>query len=156
VKGSYILLIELPQGQTITVGSLKSMHFLRGYYAYVGSAMSGFKSRLSHHLKEGKRPHWHIDYLLSRASISSIILCETEERVECTIARALSHQFESIPDFGCSDCQCRSHLFFSTAEMKSIIMTTLNSLDMKPELVENSRAHPINFKLIQKAKASDS
>jgi Uri superfamily endonuclease len=58
VKGSYILLIGLSEKQTITIGSLKTVNFSGGYYAYVGSAMGGIKSRLSHHLKGSKKPHW--------------------------------------------------------------------------------------------------
>ncbi len=136
MKGSYVLLIELTEEQTITTGSLKAIYFPRGYYAYVGSAMSGFKSRLNRHLKSDKKPHWHIDYLLEKASISSIILCETNNRVECTIAQALNGQFDSIPGFGSSDCKCRSHLFFATDKMKPTIMATLNSLSMQPRLAQ--------------------
>jgi len=134
-KGSYILLIELPEEKTITVGSLKDIYFPGGYYAYVGSAMSGFKSRLSRHHKQSKRPHWHIDYLLQKASITGIIICQTKDRVECVIAQALSHQFDVIPGFGSSDCHCYSHLFFTTNEMKSEIMATLNLLGLEPRLV---------------------
>ena len=132
MKGSYVLLIQLPEEQTITIGSLKAVHFPGGYYAYVGSAMGGFKARLRHHLKRNKKPHWHIDYLLQKASIRDVILCETEERAECTIAQALSRRFDSIPGFGSSDCKCRSHLFFAADEMKSTITASLNSLVMKP------------------------
>jgi len=134
--GSYVLIIKLSEEQTIIIGSLEAIHFPGGYYAYVGSAMGGFKSRLNHHLKSNKKPHWHIDYLLEKASISEIILCETNDRVECTIAQALNSQFDSIPGFGSSDCKCRSHLFFATNEnrMKSGIIATLNSLCMKPSL----------------------
>ena len=131
MKGSYVLLIELPEEQTIATGSLKAIYFPRGYYAYVGSAMGGFKSRLNRHLKSNKKPHWHIDYLLEETSISEIILCETNDRVECTIAQALSYQFDSIPGFGSSDCKCRSHLFFATDKMKPTIMATLSSLPIK-------------------------
>jgi len=131
VKGSYVLLIELTEEQTITTGSLKAIYFPRGYYAYVGSAMGGFKSRLNRHLKSNKKPHWHIDYLLEKASISEIILCETNDRVECTIAQALNGQFDFIPGFGSSDCKCHSHLFFATDKMKPTIMATLSSLPIK-------------------------
>jgi len=136
MAGSYILLIKLPEEKTISIGSLKSVHFHRGYYAYVGSAMGGFKARLNRHLKESKKPHWHIDYLLQKASITGIILCETEHRVECTIAQALKCQLDSVPGFGSSDCHCRSHLFFASSEkkMKSIIKTTLDSLGISPIL----------------------
>ena len=152
MKGSYVLLIELPEERVITVGSpakvppaivvrragvrragrLPSRHFPRGYYAYVGSAMGGFKARISRHFKSNKKLHWHIDYLLEKASITGIILCQTNERVECTIAQALSYQFDSVPGFGCSDCKCRSHLFFAAEErqMNQTIMATLNSLSL--------------------------
>ena len=134
MKGSYVLLIELTEEQTITTGSLKAIYFPRGYYAYVGSAMGGFKSRLNRHLKSNKKPHWHIDYLLQKASISEIILCETNDRMECTIAQVLNGQFDSIPGFGASDCKCRSHLFLATDKMKPSIMATLSSLGMEPRL----------------------
>ena len=140
MKGSYILLIRLLEAQTIKIGSRQNIYFPGGCYAYVGSAMGGFKSRLNRHLQRNKKLHWHIDYLLQRASISSIILCEAEDRVECVIAQELSRQFDSVPGFGSSDCRCRSHLFFSADEsqMKSIIMTTLNSLALSPRLAEGN------------------
>ena len=144
MKGSYILLIKLSKEQTITIGSLKALHFPRGYYAYVGSAMSGFKARISRHLKSNKKPRWHIDYLLEKASITGIILGETINRTECAIAQALSRQFDSVPGFGCSDCRCHSHLFFSANEsqMKSIIMATLKSPGVRQRL---SRINRQNF-----------
>jgi len=135
-KGSYIILIGLSEGLTINIGSLKALHFPRGHYAYVGSAMGGFTPRLNHHLKINKTPRWHIDYLLEKSSINGIILCETSERTECTIAQALSHQFDSIPGFGSSDCKCRSHLLFTTDEMGPAIITTLNKLGLKPRLAQ--------------------
>ncbi len=130
-KGSYILFIQLLEEKTIAIGSLKYIHFPPGYYAYIGSAMGGLKSRLSHHFKESKRPHWHIDYLLKEAYITGIIICQTKDRVECAIAQALNHKFDSIPGFGSSDCHCHSHLFFATKEMKWEIMATLNSLGIQ-------------------------
>jgi len=135
VKGSYVLLIKLPEEQIITIGSLKALHFPGGCYAYVGSALNGFKTRIRHHLKSNKKLHWHIDYLLDKASITSVILCETNDRAECTIAQALDHQFDSVPGFGCSDCRCRSHLFFADEnQMKSTITATLKSQGMRPRL----------------------
>jgi len=136
VKGSYILIIELPEEQMITIGSRKAIYFPRGCYAYVGSAMGRFKPRLSYHLKGNKKPRWHIDYLLAKASITDIILCETKERIECPIAQALKGQFDAIPGFGASDCKCNSHLFFASGEMKSTIMATLNHLGIKSRLAQ--------------------
>ena len=126
MKGSYILLSRLPEEQTITIGRLKAIRFPGGYYAYVGSAMGGFRSRLKHHLRDNKKPHWHIDYLLKKASLISLILCETTDRSECAIAQALSRQFGSIPGFGSSDCKCPSHLFLDNDDMTSTILAILD------------------------------
>ncbi len=138
MTGSYVLLIQLPEEQTIKIGSLKAVRFSYGYYAYVGSAMGGFKPRLSRHLKGNKKPRWHIDYLLAKAFVTGIILGETKDRVECAIAQALSRQFDSISGFGASDCKCQSHLFFSADEsqMKATIMATLHRLGIKPRLTK--------------------
>ncbi len=135
-KGSYVLVLELHEEWEISVGSLGVIAFPGGYYAYVGSALGGLEPRLNRHLRRDKRPHWHIDYLLQKAAVSSIITCRTGERIECDIARALSRWFESVPGFGSSDCKCRSHLFFSTGEMEQGIMAALYSLGMEPELKE--------------------
>ncbi len=110
-KGSYILLIELAASKDILVGKLGYIFFPKAFYAYVGSAMNGFKARLPHHLKQTKKAHWHIDYLLNDARIADIILCPGEQRTECLIAQALAKDFHSIPGFGCSDCRCGSHLY---------------------------------------------
>ena len=122
-KGIYVLLVELPEEQTIAVGRLKDVYFPRGYYAYVGSAMGGIKARVNRHQRRNKKPHWHIDYLLEKASIIDISVCQTEDRAECATARALSSQFGSITGFGSSDCHCQSHLFFDAevSQMKATV-----------------------------------
>jgi len=137
VKGSYVILIKLPEAQTITVGSLSEVYFPQGYYAYVGSALSGVESRLSRHLNQNKKSHWHIDYLLQKASITDIIIGESEGRVECAVAQALSAKFDSIPGFGSSDCHCPSHLFFAAerGQMKSAIIITFELLEIPPKLM---------------------
>ncbi|MDP2730650.1 MAG: GIY-YIG nuclease family protein [Dehalococcoidales bacterium] len=132
-KGSYVLLIELSREQTTVIGSLKVSRFPRGYYAYVGSALGGISARVNRHLQRNKKLRWHIDYLLEKASLRDIIVCETEDRVECTIARGLNRRFEAIPGFGSSDCKCPSHLYYDPDEMGQKIMAVLGSLGMKPE-----------------------
>ncbi len=112
-KGSYILIIKLAQPCNISVGRLGKISFPAGWYAYVGSAMRGFKARLPHHLSKAKRPHWHIDYLLQEAPIKEIITIESQQNIECKIAGQLMEYFDYTPGFGCSDCRCKSHLFFS-------------------------------------------
>jgi Uri superfamily endonuclease len=113
--GSYVLLVYLPKTINVQVGSLGERSFSAGYYAYVGSAMGGLIPRLRRHLKKTKAPRWHIDYLTKKGIISSIIISESALRVECIVAKALKPQFASVAGFGCSDCECESHLFFSPA-----------------------------------------
>jgi Uri superfamily endonuclease len=114
VKGSYILLIELATKKDIFVGRLGNVSFPKATYAYVGSAMNGLRARLARHLRREKKLHWHIDYLLKEAEVEEIILCQGDEKVECSLAQALSGKFQAVPGFGSSDCKCRSHLYFAS------------------------------------------
>jgi len=143
MKGSYILLVHLPQARTITVGRLGKVNFARGHYAYIGSAMGGFRARLNHHLHRTSRPHWHIDYLRDKASVTNVILCESGQRHECAIAQALMGQLDCIPGFGASDCRCRGHLFFSPDEsqMKRVIMETLDRIKLPTSLKPGEMQH---------------
>ena len=135
MKGSYILLLRLRKGQDISVGSLKTICFPEGCYAYVGSALNGIEPRIRRHLSRDKKIHWHIDYLLSKVVIADAVFVETDIRTECVIAQELSRQFVSVPYFGSSDCSCLSHLFSDSGEMKSKILTSLNRLTMKPRIL---------------------
>lgn len=134
VKGSYVLLIELSEEKTVTAGRLGPIDFTRGHYAYAGSAMSGLYPRIKRHLRAEKKLRWHIDYLLQKARIQDIIICEAEDKIECSIARVLERQYDSVPGFGSSDCKCSSHLFFAPREMGPDVMKLLDSLDMSPVL----------------------
>ena len=130
MKGSYILLIELPEPREITVGKLGLLSFPQGFYAYIGSALNGFKPRIGYHLQRKRKPHWHIDYLLEEGLISEILLCQTEERTECILAHTLSKGFHAISGFGSSDCKCNSHLYFGDEKEKleEGIIKALNQL----------------------------
>jgi len=115
-KGSYVLITELNTEKEIHVGSLGVISFTAGFYVYLGSALGGFKSRLTRHLIKNKIPRWHIDYLLSEAKVLQIILCETERRLECLLSQQLGDEFCFVERFGSSDCQCESHLYFGSDE----------------------------------------
>jgi Uri superfamily endonuclease len=136
--GSYILLIELSQSQKIVVGALGAITFPRGFYAYVGSAMGGLKSRINYHLREKESPHWHIDYLLKRAQVIQVIFCEMEERVECALAQTLAEGLISAPGFGCTDCKCRSHLYFGEEEdgLRAKIIQAFNELGVPYQVMD--------------------
>lgn len=112
MRGTYVLLIRVPYDSVINVGELGKLSLRAGYYAYVGSALSGLQKRVSRHLKREKTLHWHIDYLLTRGQVVDVIQAQSKTRKECKIAGELAKHFPSVQGFGSSDCCCRSHLFF--------------------------------------------
>jgi Uri superfamily endonuclease len=126
MKGTYLLLISLPQEANINVGALGTIHFYAGFYIYVGSAMGSIGSttllnRVKRHVKnhEEKSIHWHIDYFLrSRYSILiRLYLIPSGIKLECVISNELLITADdSILNFGCSDCRCKSHLFYYKTE----------------------------------------
>ena len=128
-KGGYLLLTKLPEEEKITVGRMGSQYFPRGYYLYAGSAMNGLKRRIDRHLKKQKRLHWHIDYLLEKASIEEIICIETENKIECELAQRLGNILAWVPGFGASDCKCKSHLYF--AKNKSTLKKKIKEIFVK-------------------------
>ncbi|ODS35873.1 MAG: hypothetical protein A7316_03185 [Candidatus Altiarchaeales archaeon WOR_SM1_86-2] len=113
MKGSYVLLIELPGDSEIQIGGLGKIKFRKGFYAYVGSALNGLEKRIERHFRAEKKFHWHIDYLLSSGEIKDVIYAETAEKKECCIAEILAKNLEVTRKFGSSDCNCIGHLFFS-------------------------------------------
>jgi len=129
-----VLLMSLPEECNITVGRLGTINFACGYYAYVGSALGGFRSRLNRHLRTGKKPHWHIDYLLEKATLDTIITGKSPEKTECTIALSMARQLESVPGFGASDCRCGSHLLFATDDMMAVTVSALKAAGLEPRL----------------------
>lgn len=65
MKGIYYLNIRVKNCARIRIGSLGELFFEKGNYAYVGSAMNSLENRIARHLRNEKKIHWHIDYLLS-------------------------------------------------------------------------------------------
>lgn len=120
-KGTYILVLRLPQDRASRVGRLGRRYFSRGYYAYVGSALGpgGLGSRLRHHARPARRCHWHVDYLRLIASLQAVWWREDAVRWEHAWAAWLQRQpgvVIPVSRFGASDCHCASHLFhFQTA-----------------------------------------
>ncbi|AEA46144.1 GIY-YIG nuclease family protein [Archaeoglobus veneficus] len=110
VKGrSYILVLKLDRESIVEVGALGKIVFKPGYYLYVGSAKVGV-SRICRHFRREKKLKWHIDYL---SVVAEPLHAYLFHREECDVAAMLAERFECIPRFGCSDCLCRSHLFYS-------------------------------------------
>ncbi len=118
MKGVYVLILRLEDSRDIRVGKIGKLHFRRGYYAYVGSAQgSGGEKRVIRHfnIAQGKNAprKWHIDYLLPHSDVICAVFSPTDEDLECIVAKILGEYSEGLKGFGCTDCQCESHLFFT-------------------------------------------
>ena len=133
--GTYVLVMELPAPATMEIGALGPLVFTSGSYAYVGSAMNGLRQRIARHLRWDKKTHWHIDYLLREAAVTRVWHALHEQR-ECDIAAALAASFDAVEGFGCSDCRCRSHLFYGS---QAAFAHALEALGLSSSLPEEWR-----------------
>lgn len=135
MKGTYSLIIYLPKDSEIKVGKLGKIKFMKGNYAYIGSALKNLEKRVERHLREEKKLHWHIDYLLEEAQIEKVLYGKGKERKECSIAHYLTGKFPSIKNFGSSDCKCGSHLFFSedSTELNKSVVKSFKGVGLKPK-----------------------
>ena len=111
MKGCYCLVIRLENDKRLKIGKKLKIDFKKGTYVYIGSAMNNLEYRVKRHLSKTKKLHWHIDYLLKYGKIVEIIY-NLDKKVECELALKLIEKNEYIQDFGCSDCDCESHLIY--------------------------------------------
>ena len=128
MNGCYILIIKLNKDALIEIGKLGEIFFKKNFYAYVGSAMNGLERRINRHLRKNKKTYWHVDYLLNYGEIRHVFYKENHKKEECDIAGKLMRKLPMIPGFGCSDCSCRSHLFYGN---KETIFSNIKELKMK-------------------------
>ena len=134
MKGSYCLVVELDDEKTVKIGKrLGKIQFREGYYVYVGSAMNSLTARINRHLSDEKKLHWHIDYLLKNAKITDIVYAESTEKMECTLSKAISINSAGVKSFGCSDCNCKSHLYYFKNRKEAIenVENAYNSIAME-------------------------
>ena len=137
-KGIYCLVLKNP-ACTMQVGALGPLSFAKGWHCYIGSALGpGGLVRLDRHLSlaehRNKRPKWHIDYLLTdrRFAVAYAVSAPTTERLECRLAEALSEQ--GVPGFGCSDCDCPSHLLRWQRDPRERIRAAFTGLGLSPRI----------------------
>jgi Uri superfamily endonuclease len=119
MKGCYCLIIEVDENQHLKIGKKLELDFKKGYYVYIGSAMNNLESRVKRHLSKTKKYHWHIDYLLKDNDVIEVIY-NLDKKVECEISQELVKYNEFIQDFGCSDCECESHLYYYKNKKEAI------------------------------------
>lgn len=113
-RGNYLILLEMPQETSVQVGALGNCTFAPGWYVYTGSAQQHLSHRVNRHLRKiRKHPHWHIDYLTPHTRAVKALPIMSYQNRECELARNLQAVGgKAIPGFGCSDCSCKSHLFY--------------------------------------------
>ncbi|OPX66813.1 MAG: hypothetical protein A4E37_01803 [Methanoregulaceae archaeon PtaB.Bin056] len=114
-RGIYCLVFESAPC-TKSVGALGLIEFQGGFHVYIGSALGpGGLARVARHIRCAKggirKPRWHIDYILDSDTftLESVSCIQTEDRLECRLASLMPGR--PVPGFGCSDCDCPSHLF---------------------------------------------
>jgi Uri superfamily endonuclease len=137
-KGIYCLVLKNPTC-TVRVGALGPLPFAAGWHCYIGSALGpGGLLRLERHIDlekhRDKRPKWHIDYLLTdpRFVVAYAVYAPTTEPFECRLAAALARGGAGVNRFGCSDCNCPSHLFFRSRDPKAEIVTAFSGIGLSP------------------------
>ena len=140
-SGVYIMVMHLDHELDLEIGSKGMMHFNAGYYMYVGSAKANLTKRIERHKRKRKKMHWHLDYFRGHCEMIAAVPIRTnglpleswslthepypsmpsmpdsdvDVSVECALADAVRAIAEwDVPKFGCSDCDCRSHLFGMT------------------------------------------
>ena len=118
--GTYALVLRSDASTCTRIGRWGRLNVRPGYYIYVGSALGpgGVFARVSRHCREPKSKHWHIDYLRELTILASVWYSHSPIRLEHRWAEAVSklNEIEPVKGFGCSDCRCESHLFFSVSE----------------------------------------
>jgi len=108
------LVIRMRRNVRVCVGALGEVAFKKGAYVYVGSAQKNLEKRVQRHRRKEKKLFWHIDYLLNSDSseVVEVMFRPSGKTDECTFAQTLDKKSERVTAFGCSDCRCKSHLFY--------------------------------------------
>lgn len=115
--GTYVLLLHCRRTINLRIGSWGRLTTSPGFYLYVGSAFGqgGLRARVARHCRRIKAKRWHIDYLRQFTTVDSIWYSCALEHLEHRWAKSFSEMkgLKEIPGFGCSDCSCAAHLFYS-------------------------------------------
>lgn len=133
-KGIYALILRLSEQKEIRIGALGTLTFPPGYYIYAGSALgSGGLSRVARHIRfyreRYRKAKWHIDYLMEEAVLEKTVCAETKDRLECILAAGIGGS--PVERFGCSDCDCQSHLFYRGEDPTEEILAVFEKLGLK-------------------------
>ena len=129
--GTYVLVLKNRLNQAVKIGQWATLDLSPGYYLYIGSAFGpgGVFSRVARHCRKDKRTHWHIDFLREKTTLSAVWVDHSPFRLEHDWAKGVAKMKGLTPvrGFGCSDCQCDAHLFFSAVKPTKDEFTTVTN-----------------------------
>ncbi len=120
---TYILFIKNDRVLSLHIGRTLSCTFPPGKYIYIGSAKRSIEKRISRHLSQEKRLHWHIDYFLQHTEITDVYIGPVEEKEMVSL---ILKKDIKIPchGFGASDSPHPAHLFLIEDEESLIALLT--------------------------------
>ena len=135
VSGTYALVLRSAIRSGIAIGRWGTLELRRGYYVYVGSAFGpgGVRARVGRHCRGATARHWHVDYLREFTSPVAVWCGYAPVRREHHCADAFGRMpgMRPVSGFGCSDCRCAAHLFYSTKRPQASEFTTLAGDDIE-------------------------
>jgi Uri superfamily endonuclease len=137
LPGTHLLLLACDRQTELSIGRLGKMNTRHGYYLYVGSAFGpgGVQARIRHHERITARPRWHLDYLRTVTGFVDA-WCVYQRRCEHQWAQKLLQDKRTampLKNFGSSDCNCVTHLFYLKHKPAKAVMEGL--LNCKLETV---------------------
>lgn len=140
--GTYAVIFQCHSKAKQQVGQWGMMSLRKGYYVYVGSAFGpgGVKARVSHHCCNTKKPNWHIDYLRKFMRPVNVWYTCDPRRLEHRWAKVFlkNNVMSPFRGFGCSDCDCYSHLFFTFKKPETAIFFNALPGDIEVESVQHA------------------
>lgn len=111
-RGIYFLLIRIPQKIHLTIRG-KEHTVSRGWCVYTGSAQKNLSARIQRHIRDEKKFHWHIDYLLAQSDVreARVLIGAVREDEEKYALKWISLA-DDVPvlGFGASDSHIKAHL----------------------------------------------
>lgn len=142
--GTYVLILCSDSQAEVRVGRWGRLAVEPGYYLYVGSAFGpgGVRARVLRHCRKAKSRHWHVDYL-RECLIPVGAWCSYAGRdLEHRWARSLAGMagMTAIKGFGCSDCNCRAHLFATATAPELARFVDLVGGEVEPWVYPATRA----------------
>lgn len=134
-SGTYAPILRSRSKATTQVGRRGRIDLETGYYIYIGSAFGpgGVQVRVSRHFRKEKRKRWHIDYLREFVSPVGVWYTYDRKRLEHVWARLLWNVsgISSFQRFGCSDCNCQSHLFYTSTKSALALVSRIVGGEVK-------------------------